>query len=31
MDPSLRGKDLAKASDWDEDDDRDTNDINANT
>jgi len=29
MDPSLRGKDLAKASDWDEDDDRDTNDVNA--
>jgi len=28
MDPSLRGKDLAKASDWDEDDDRDTNDVN---
>ena len=29
MDSSLRSKDLAKASDWDEDDDWDTNNINA--
>ena len=29
MDLSLHGKDLAKASDWDENDDWDTNDVNA--
>ena len=29
MNPSLCGKDLVKASDWNENNDRDTNDINA--
>ena len=29
MDPSLCGKNLVKASDWDEDNNQDTNNVNA--